>query len=98
MVSQYGSHDGEMILLLLFLQKQSLVFYGSHKKIHFLIMGNSLWAKHWAPFKALRQRYASTRFEEQRQLHLAPRRSTGPLSRHRNALGTPLPLVCVDEN
>jgi hypothetical protein len=26
--------------------------------------------KHWAPFKALRQRYAGTRFEEQRQLHL----------------------------
>ena len=26
--------------------------------------------KHWAPFKALRQRYARTRFEEQRQLHL----------------------------
>ena len=25
--------------------------------------------KHWAPFKALRQRYAGTRFEEQRQLH-----------------------------
>ena len=26
--------------------------------------------KHWAPFKALRQRYAGTCFEEQRQLHL----------------------------
>jgi len=26
--------------------------------------------KHWAPFKALRQRYAGTRFQEQRQLHL----------------------------
>jgi len=26
--------------------------------------------KHWAPFKALRQRYAGTRFEEQRQLHM----------------------------
>ena len=26
--------------------------------------------KHWAPYKALRQRYAGTRFEEQRQLHL----------------------------
>jgi hypothetical protein len=26
--------------------------------------------KHWAPFKVLRQRYAGTRFEEQRQLHL----------------------------
>jgi hypothetical protein len=26
--------------------------------------------KHWAPFKALRQRYAGMRFEEQRQLHL----------------------------
>ena len=26
--------------------------------------------KHWAPFKALRQRHAGTRFEEQRQLHL----------------------------
>ena len=26
--------------------------------------------KHWAPFKALRQRYAGTRFEEQHQLHL----------------------------
>ena len=26
---------------------------------------------HWAPFKALRQRYAGTRFEEQRQLHLS---------------------------
>jgi hypothetical protein len=26
--------------------------------------------KHWTPFKALRQRYAGTRFEEQRQLHL----------------------------
>ncbi len=26
--------------------------------------------KHWAPFKAPRQRYAGTRFEEQRQLHL----------------------------
>jgi hypothetical protein len=25
--------------------------------------------KHWSPFKALRQRYAGTRFEEQRQLH-----------------------------
>jgi hypothetical protein len=27
--------------------------------------------KNWAPFKALRQHYAGTRFEEQRQLHLA---------------------------
>ena len=26
--------------------------------------------KRWAPFKALSQRYAGTRFEEQRQLHL----------------------------
>ncbi len=26
--------------------------------------------KHWSPFKALRQRYAGTRFEEQRQLHM----------------------------
>jgi hypothetical protein len=26
--------------------------------------------KNWAPFKALRQHYAGTRFEEQRQLHL----------------------------
>ena len=26
--------------------------------------------KHWAPFKALRQRYAGMRFEEQRQLHM----------------------------
>ena len=26
--------------------------------------------KHWAPFKALRQRYAGTHFEEQRQLRL----------------------------
>jgi hypothetical protein len=26
--------------------------------------------KHWAPFKALRQHYAGTRLEEQRQLHL----------------------------
>jgi hypothetical protein len=26
--------------------------------------------KNWAPFKVLRQRYAGTRFEEQRQLHL----------------------------
>ena len=26
--------------------------------------------KHWAPFQALRQRYAGTRFEEQRQLHM----------------------------
>ena len=26
--------------------------------------------RHWAHFKALRQRYAGTRFEEQRQLHL----------------------------
>jgi hypothetical protein len=26
--------------------------------------------KHWPQFKALRQHYASTRFEEQRQLHL----------------------------
>ena len=26
--------------------------------------------RHWAPFKVLRQRYAGTRFEEQRQLHL----------------------------
>jgi hypothetical protein len=26
--------------------------------------------KHWAPFKVLRQRYAGTRFEEQRQLDL----------------------------
>ena len=26
--------------------------------------------KHWAPFKVLRQRYAGTRLEEQRQLHL----------------------------
>ena len=26
--------------------------------------------RHWAPFQALRQRYAGTRFEEQRQLHL----------------------------
>ena len=26
--------------------------------------------KHWSPFKALRQRYAGMRFEEQRQLHL----------------------------
>ena len=29
-----------------------------------------LLTKHWAPFKALRQCYAGTRFEEQRQLHL----------------------------
>jgi hypothetical protein len=28
---------------------------------------------YWGPFKALRQRYANTRFDEQRQLHL-PRR------------------------
>jgi hypothetical protein len=27
-------------------------------------------AKHWSPFKVLGQRYASTRFEEQLQLHL----------------------------
>jgi hypothetical protein len=26
-------------------------------------------SKHWAPFKALRQRFAGMRFEEQRQLH-----------------------------
>ena len=26
--------------------------------------------KHWSSFKVLRQRYAGTRFEEQRQLHL----------------------------
>jgi hypothetical protein len=26
--------------------------------------------KHWGPFKVLRQLYAGTRFEEQRQLHL----------------------------
>ena len=26
--------------------------------------------KHWSPFKALHQRYARTRFEEQRQLNL----------------------------
>jgi len=31
--------------------------------------------KHWAPFKALRQRYAGTRFEEQRQLHLPQKHS-----------------------
>jgi hypothetical protein len=30
-------------------------------------------AKHWGPFKALRQRFANTRFDEQRQLH-QPRR------------------------
>ena len=53
------------------------------------------WAltKHWAPFEALRQRYAGTHFEEQRQLHLAPRRSTGPLSRHRSARAAPPPRL-----
>ncbi len=32
--------------------------------------------KHWAPFKALRQRYAGTRFEEQRQLHRPQKHKT----------------------
>ena len=32
--------------------------------------GSEQLSKHWAPFKVLRQRYAGTRFEEQRQLHL----------------------------
>ena len=34
--------------------------------------------KHWAPYKALRQRYAGTRFEEQRQLHLPQKQGHGP--------------------
>ena len=40
--------------------------------------------KNWVPFKFLRQRYAGTRFEEQRQLHLpvvVVFRSTRPQSR-----------------
>ena len=32
--------------------------------------------KNWAPFKVLRQRYAGTRFEEQRQLHLPQKHKT----------------------
>jgi hypothetical protein len=47
--------------------------------------------KHWAPFKVLRQRYAGTRFEEQRQLHLPQKHKATVLSlvRDRQSLHYP---------
>ena len=46
------------------------------------LKGQLSWAlaKHWVPFKALHQRYAGTRFEEQRQLHLPESSSTPKFS------------------
>jgi hypothetical protein len=49
--------------------------------------------KHWAPFKVLRQRYAGTRFEEQRQLQQACCTSRDPLQDDISEVGRGLSLA-----